>query len=168
MLAIAGVIYGQAIVAESVRLRYRFITRTRQRIERLPGPVSRWMGEFGEQFIGRFRPLGKAIVLMWRAGPVMIATYVFLYTVVLAADALLSLAITRLLEPNELASSWRVADILIFLLVPLILEPIRFVLVAASYDATLGALRTRADAERVAVEVVDPSPAPTAQGSIEN
>lgn len=181
-LAIAGVIYGQAIVAENVRLRYRFFARTRQRIGRLPGPVSRWLREFGEQFVGRFRPLGRAIVLMWRAGPVMIATYVFLYTVVIAADALLSLAVTRVLGPNDLASFWQVADSVIFLLVPMILEPIRFVLVAASYDATLGALRkqviekerietprtAQTDAERVAAEVVDPSPAPTAQGSIEN
>ncbi|WP_426187994.1 hypothetical protein [Microbacterium sp. TWP3-1-2b2] len=191
-LAISGVIYGQAIVAENVRLRHRFFKRTRQRVESLPGPVSRWLSEFGEQFIGRFRPLGKAIVLMWRAGPVMIATYVFLYTVVIAADALLSLAITRVLGPNDLESFWQVADSLIFLLVPLILEPIRFVLVAASYDATLGALRAQvaeeaqepqasdtpqvaatqgtesANVERVAAEVVDPSPAPTTQGSIEN
>ena len=122
----------------------------------------------------------------------MIATYVFLYTVVIAADALLSLAITRVLGPNDLESFWQVADSLIFLLVPMILEPIRFVLVAASYDATLGALRAQvaeeaqephtserpqvaetqgtasANAERVAAEVVDPSPAPTTQGSIEN
>lgn len=140
-LMIAGVIYGQTIVAEKLRIENRLLERARARAERVPSAIRRRAGDLGDELTARFRPIGRAIVLMWRAGPVMIAVYVLLYTVVLALDPLGRLAIVSLIGPQEMVV-WSTFSTLIAVAPLLIAEPARMALVSAAYDSTLKATRT--------------------------
>ncbi|MGP3533912.1 hypothetical protein ACTU3I_03880 [Microbacterium sp. RD1] len=139
-LAIAGVIYGQAVEPQQVRIRAAALDRVRGRYGSLPARLRRRLSDIGAGMGARFRPIWRAIVLMWRGGPILIGGYVLLYTVLILGERMLGIAITRLVGPHDLASFWMVADTLVFLAVPLIIEPVRTVLVASAYDATVGAL----------------------------
>ncbi|MDQ0894307.1 hypothetical protein [Agromyces ramosus] len=139
-LAIAGVIYGQAVAPEAPRVRGQLVDRVHMRYSSLPQAMRRRLGDFWAELVSRFRPIGEAIVLMWRAGPVLIGGYILLYTVVLGLEQLLRLALTRIIGPHDLYSFWLVADTVVLLLVPLVIEPLRVSLVASAYDATLSRL----------------------------
>lgn len=154
-LAVAGVIYGQAIAAERITVseRYtenRYLDEARRRFTVLPEWVRTRVGDIGEDLLDRFRPIGRSLLLMWRAGPVVIGSYVLLYTLVLALQGFGPGWIVRLIGPQDMGTFWLRYQVPIFLLVPMIVEPLRIALVAAGYDATLGALRRGA-----AVEAVD-------------
>ncbi|KDA06893.1 hypothetical protein DC31_07970 [Microbacterium sp. CH12i] len=166
-LAIAGVIYGQAIAAEKPWTNHRLFTRSQERLKWVPSRARRILRELGADFTGRFTPILNAIGLMWRAGPVLIASFVLLYTVVLAGHGLLEFVIVRLLGPHDLFEFWGVADVLIALVASLIFEPVRISLVAAAYDRALGAQRRHMDAVD-AVAPTDAAAEQSAQGSIEN
>ncbi|WP_243229542.1 hypothetical protein [Microbacterium sp. CIAB417] len=160
-LAIAGVIYGQAIAAEKPALDVALYRRARTHLDRVPGILRRMLGQLGAEFTSRFTPIIDAIVLMWRAGPLLIGTFVLLYTIVLAGETTLDLVISRLLGPHDLASFWRVLSEGILLVIAVVVEPIRIGVVAGAYDASLGALRRQRHVEAAA------KPA-GGQGSIEN
>ncbi|MGY1550629.1 hypothetical protein ACW5CM_02460 [Microbacterium sp. A588] len=144
-LTIAGVIYGQAIEAEQPGFQKRFSEGTKKRLEKVPNTVVRWLGEIAGEFTSRFRPIVNALVLMWRAGPVLIASYVLLYTIVLALDPSLQWLLSRIIGPQDLSDFWRVYGPALFLLVPLLLEPVRIAVVSGAYDSTLGQLRKKPD-----------------------
>lgn len=139
-LTIAGVVYGQAIAAAAPRAGGARAARLRQRWGGLPGWVRRRLSDLGGQLVARVRPIFRAFVLMWRAGPVLLAGYVLLYTVLLAASRGAEILLTRLIGPQDYYAFWAVADAVLLLAVPLLLEPLRFSLVASAYDATLAAL----------------------------
>ncbi|UYO97528.1 hypothetical protein OED01_01990 [Microbacterium sp. M28] len=140
-LAIAGVIYGQAIAAEKPKLDIALYKRARTHVDRVPSLLRRMLGQLGAEFTSRFTPIIDAIVLMWRAGPVLIGTYILLYTIVLAGDTTLDLVISRLIGPQSLADFWQVISDGLVLFVAVIVEPIRISVVAGAYDDSLGALR---------------------------
>lgn len=144
-LTIAGVIYGQAIEAEQPGFQKRLTENAQKRLKRLPNTVVRWLGELANEFTSRFRPIVNAIVLMWRAGPVLIASYVLLYTIVLALDPSLQWLLSRVIGPQDLNDFWRTYGPALFLIVPFILEPVRIAVVSGAYDSTLGRLRKNAD-----------------------
>ncbi|RXZ73232.1 hypothetical protein [Agromyces albus] len=139
-LTIAGVIYGQAVAPQAPRLGGALVDGARRRFSSLPEAVRRRLGDVWWDFAARFRPIGRAVVLMWRAGPVLVGGYVLLYTIVLGLEQMLRIWVTRLVGPQDLYSFWAVADAVILLLVPLIVEPLRVSLVASAYDATLARL----------------------------
>ncbi|MEV7619670.1 hypothetical protein AB0N59_05950 [Microbacterium sp. NPDC089321] len=159
-LMIAGVIYGQTIVAEKLRIENRLLERAKARAERVPSAIRRRAGDLGDELTSRFRPIGRAIVLMWRAGPIMIAAYVLLYTVALALEPLGRLAIVSLIGPQELVV-WGTFSTLIATAPLLIAEPARIALVSAAYDSTLKATRSaRAEesealAEEIAQDAIE-------------
>jgi hypothetical protein len=139
-LTIAGVVYGQAVAPEPPRLGGATVDRARQRFSALPQALRRRLADLWWEIAARFRPIGRAIVLMWRAGPMLIGGYILLYTVVLGLEQLLRVAVTRLVGPQDVFTFWAVADTAILLVVPLVMEPIRVSLVASAYDATLARL----------------------------
>ena len=141
-LTIAGVLYGQAVAAAAPQLSSPTVQAARGRWARLPGGVRRRLADLWDEFAGRFRPIGRVLVLMWRAGPLLIGGYILLYTVVLALQQLLRLGLTRALGPNEFYSFWLVADAVILLIVPLVIEPLRIAFIGGAYDAVLGRLRS--------------------------
>lgn len=139
-LTVAGVIYGQAIVAERLRIEHRLLERAKARAERVPSAIRRRIGDLVDEATSRFRSIGRAVLLMWRAGPVMIAGFVLLYTAVLALAPLLEIGVAALVGPHD-AQFWAWTGGLFALLPLLIVEPLRVALVAGAYDRSLLALR---------------------------
>lgn len=141
-LTIAGVIYGQAVAPQSARLGGPVVTRARARFDTVPSRLRARLRDVWSDLIARFQPIGRALLLMWRAGPVLIGSYVLLFTLLLALDAALEVALTRAIGPEDLRGFWMVNAPLIFLFIPLVIEPLRVVLVASAYDAVIGRLST--------------------------
>lgn len=139
-LTIAGVVYGQAVSPQGVTFRAPVVEKVRGRYTSLPQRLRRRLADVGSGLGSRFQPIWRAIVLMWRGGPILIGGYILLYTVLLLGERLLTIGITRAVGPQDFWSFWLIADTLILLAVPLVIEPLRAVLVASAYDATIGAL----------------------------
>jgi len=135
-LAIAGVIYGQAVKAEAPRLSGDIVERVRTRYNSVPERVRRRVGDVWQDLTGRFRPIGRAIVLMWRAGPLLICGYILLYTLVDFGGQWLMIGLSRAVGPHP-QSFWLPMSVALVLVVGLIVEPVRISLVAASYDRAL-------------------------------
>lgn len=144
-LTIAGVIFGQAVAAQAPRLGGSRFERLRARYGTVSKRVRRRLADVWGDLTGRFTPITRTLVLMWRSGPLLIGGYVLLYTGVQALEGWFRIGLTRVIGPHDFAAFWQVADVVILLLVPLVIEPIRIALVAGSYDATIGELR-KADA----------------------
>ena len=140
-LTVAGVVYGQAIVAEKLQIQHRLVAQMRERVARVPNPVMRRLRDLGTELGSRFLPIWRAILLMWRAGPVIVASYSLLYTIVIVAESWLRYGLSRWIGPHDAVLFWAVFWPVIFLIPPLIIEPIRFSLIAGAYDTTFGMLR---------------------------
>ncbi|MFY9713874.1 MAG: hypothetical protein WAK00_10410 [Microbacterium sp.] len=143
-LTIAGVVFGQAIVAEKLRVENDLASRVREHVKAIPNPVVRRLKDLGDELGARFRPLWRAVVLMWRAGPVLVASYAFLYVAVKALESYLQLGITRVIGAQDIVF-WSIAIPVVSLVPLLFTEPLRIALVAGAYDATLARLRRRSD-----------------------
>ncbi|WP_435747630.1 hypothetical protein [Microbacterium sp. PMB16] len=141
-LTIAGVVFGQAIVAEKLRLENQLISRFRQHATVIPNPVARRLKDLGEELGARFRPIGRALLLMWRAGPLLVASYALLYVAVKALESYLNFGITRLIGPHEF-TTWAIALPLVSLVPLLLIEPLRIAVISGAYDETLARLRRR-------------------------
>lgn len=154
-LTIAGVVFGQAIVAEKLRVENQLISRFRQHATVIPNPVVRRLKDLGDELGARFRPIGRAILLMWRAGPLLVASYALVYVIVKALESYLSLGITRLIGPHEFLT-WAIILPVVSIVPLLIIEPLRIAVISGAYDATLGRLRRRpqerADSASVSAE----------------
>jgi hypothetical protein len=160
-LTIAGVVYGQAVAPEPVpadSLGGEVGARLRSRYRAIPGRLRARLGDIWADLVSRFTPIGDAIVLMWRAGPVLIGGFVLLYTVLLAVQGWAEWGLLRLVGPHDLDKFWLVFDQVIFLVVPVLIEPIRIALVAGGYDAVIGRLVSR----RAAAAAPSSEPAPAA------
>lgn len=139
-LTIAGVVYGQAVSPQGLTWESPLAKRARTRYGAIPQRLRRRLGDLGSEVGSRFRPLWKAVVLMWRGGPILIGGYVLLYSLVLLSEQLLRIGLTRLVGPQDFETFWLVAGTPLLLLVPLVIEPVRTALVASAYDATVGVL----------------------------
>ena len=141
-LTIAGVVFGQAIVAEKLRVESELVSRFRQHTAVIPNRLVRRLRDLGDELGARFRPIGRALLLMWRAGPLLVASYALLYIVVKALESLLTFGVTRLIGPQDYVF-WAVMAPLLSLIPVLLVEPIRIAVISGAYDATLGRLRRR-------------------------
>ena len=156
-LTIAGVIYGQAVAPQTAQLGGAVVIRAKARFDTLPSRLRARLRDVWSDLVSRFQPIGRALLLMWRAGPVLIGAYVLLFTIVLALDAAFEFGISRLVGPHELNGFWMVNAPLIFLVVALVIEPLRIALVASAYDAVIGRL-ARVSTEGSAQSLVDEAP----------
>lgn len=145
-LTVAGIVYGQAIVAEKLQIQHRLVAEMRERVARVPNPVMRRLRDLGTELASRVIPVWRAILLMWRAGPVVIASYALLYTAVVVGGSWLTYGIGRAFGPHDLQEFWSVYWPVIYLLPLLVIEPVRMALVAGAYDTTFGMLRRAQDA----------------------
>ncbi|MBD3940663.1 hypothetical protein IF188_02990 [Microbacterium sp. NEAU-LLC] len=144
-LTIAGVLYGQAVAPQAIdatELGGEVGRRIRTRYTSLPARLRSRLADIWSELISRFTPIGNALVLMWRAGPVLIGGFVLLYTLLLWVQGVLEWAIPRAFGPQPL-SFWFINDQLIFLIAPVLIEPVRIALVAGGYDGVIGRLRGR-------------------------
>jgi len=141
-LTIAGVVFGQAIVAEKLRLESQLLSRFREHTKEIPNPVVRRLRDLGDELGSRFRPIGRALLLMWRAGPLLVASYALVYVVVKTLETYLAFGITRLVGPHEYIF-WAIVTPLVSLIPALLIEPVRISVISGAYDATLSRLRRK-------------------------
>lgn len=95
----------------------------------------------------------EAIVLAWRAGPVLIATYAFLNTLTAPLEPFLSRFAIGLVGPHD-ESFWREWAPLLSVVPAMIVQTVLITLAAAAYDSALEARALRdAAAERELSEV---------------
>jgi hypothetical protein len=139
-LTIAGVVFGQAIVAEKLRVESDLVARIREHAAVIPNPLVRRLKDLGDELGARFRPIGRAVLLMWRAGPLLVASYALLYVIVKAAESYLAFGVTRWIGPQDYLF-WAIATPLVSLVPLLLMEPVRIAVISGAYDATLGRLR---------------------------
>lgn len=144
-LTVAGVVYGQAIVAEKLTLQHRLIDEMRERAAKVPNPVMRRLRDLGTELGSRFLPIWRAFLLMWRAGPVIITSYAVLYTLLIVGQSWLRFGLSRAVGPHDFYEFWVVFGPAIYAIPPLIIEPIRLALIAGAYDTTFGMLRRAQD-----------------------
>ena len=150
-LTIAGVIFGQAVKAAAPRLSGTRFARVRERYGSIPARVRRRISDFWESLVAsRFRPIGAAIVLMWRAGPVLIGGYILLFTLIEFALQWVMVGFSRVIGPQELRAFWFPMWLAIVMIVTVVIEPLRIAVIAATYDATVARL---ADAENSASDL---------------
>lgn len=155
-LAVVGSIYGQAVAAKAPALSGAGLERVRRRWTGLRAPAQKVIRDASSLVTGRFTPIWRAIVLMWRAGPLLIGGYVLLFVVVGALEPLFGFALTRIVGPQDFEEFW-VAIGNALLVIPDVLTQVLLVpVVAAAYDATLRRLAPLPE-ERAA------APAPTAE-----
>lgn len=141
-LTIAGVVYGQAVKATAPRLsggrEGSRVDRARRRYAAIPERARRRITDYWESLVvGRFRPVWAAIVLMWRAGPVLIAGYVLLFTLVAFGQQWLLIGASRAIGPHESPAFWAPVSLAVVSIVAVLVEPVRFSVIAATYDATV-------------------------------
>ena len=151
-LALAGVVYGRALAAKPVgiRPRGRYVDSARTRFAALPSAVTRRFTDIGSDFLGRWRPLGNALVLIWRAGVLPMGVFVLAYTVLEAATSWGFLAGVQLIGAHELRSWWGTFDVILGFGIDAIVEPLRIALIAAGYDFCLRKLEERREASSLA------------------
>ncbi len=148
-LTIAGVIYGQAVKATAPRLSGTRFARVRERFGSIPARVRRRLADFWESLVvSRFRPIGAAIVLMWRAGPVLIAGYILLFTLVELGLQWLMVGASRAIGPGEFQAFWVPMSVAVVMVVTVLVEPVRIAVIAATYDATVARLADADDSAR--------------------
>ncbi len=139
-LTIAGVIYGQAVTPQGVQWRGELAERARSRYGTVPQRLRRRLADLGSSAGARFRPIWRAIVLMWRGGPILIGGYVLAYALVVIADRGARFGLTRLIGPQDFWTVWLPAYLPVVLVVSIVTESVRTVVIASAYDATVGSL----------------------------
>jgi hypothetical protein len=151
-LALAGIVYGRALAAAPVALRPtgRYIDSARTRYAALPTAVTRRFTDIGSDFVGRWRPLGNALVLIWRAGVVPMGVFVLAYTVLEAATSWGFLAGVQLIGAHDLNAWWRNFDVILGFGIDAVVEPLRICLIAAGYDFCLRKLEQRRETAEIA------------------
>lgn len=150
-LAIAGVVYGRAIAARAVVLPAdERVDAVRRRYATVPARVRRRLGDVWGEITARFRPVGRAIALIWHAGAIPMGLFVLAYTLVMALQGWLRWAITGLIGPQDVYGFWFIVDAVVILAVVAITEPLRIAVVAAAYDHALGRLTPAEEAAQEA------------------
>lgn len=139
-LTIAGVIYGQAVKAEAPKLAGAAVERARTHYARIPDRVRRRLGDFWASFTAPFRSIGAALVLMWRAGPILIAGYVLAFTIIELGEQWMLVGASRAIGPQEIHAFWEPMSVGLVALVGLVVVPLRVALIAATYDSSVAAL----------------------------
>jgi hypothetical protein len=150
-LALAGIVYGRALAAAPVALRPtgRYIDSARTRYAALPTAVTRRFTDIGSDFVGRWRPLGNALVLIWRAGVVPMGVFVLAYTVLEAATSWGFLAGVQLIGAHDLNAWWSNFDVILGFGIDAVVEPLRICLIAAGYDFCLRKLEQRRETAEI-------------------
>lgn len=141
-LAVAGTIYGQTLSVEKIALRIRNkrVRLARARYGRLNAGLRRRIADFFAPVVGKFTPLWNAITLMFRAGPLLIAGYVFAYSLWLFGSEWFRIAGYHAFGPHDRNTFWAVWSPFIAIGLAAVTESIRIAITASAYDSALGLL----------------------------
>ena len=151
-LTIAGVVYGQAVKAEAPRLSGAVVTAARTRYASVPTRIRRRLGDFWQSLTAPFRSIGAALVLMWRAGAVLIASYILLFAIVEFAEQWMLVGAGRAIGPHDVASFWLPMSVGLVAAAAVLTEPVRVAIIAATYDGALASLRPASSPGQVDIE----------------
>lgn len=146
--AIAGVIYGQTIAADRLRVQSRMLERAKAQAGRVPEAVRQRVDALTAEFRSRFRPVGAAFLLLWRSGPLVIGAYLLLYAIAKALETTLGLGLVRILGPHD-GAFWSATSVVLGLVPLLLVEPIRVALIAGTYDSALQVVEPDAASDAV-------------------
>lgn len=142
-LAVAGIL---AFVADANDLGgldaqvlgHRYVIAARHTHAKAPGWLRRVLGSLGDDWRERMVPFAAAVLRMWRAGPVFIASYLFLYAAVRLVQPGLDLLLVQLIGPQDFGTFWSVFDQLLFLVSAVVAEPIRIALITGTQATIAG------------------------------
>jgi hypothetical protein len=96
-------------------------------------------------FLERWQPIATAFRLIWRAGPVVMGTYVIAFGVLTIGTQWVEVLIQRAIGPHE-TGFWIAWEQPLALLIDVVLYVPQIALVAAAFDRCLRALDTRVSA----------------------
>lgn len=161
-LVVAGVIYGQAVAAERLRLENRLLQRVAARTGRVPEAVRARVAGMTGELTSQLQAIGRTLALLWRSGPLLIASYLLLYAVVKALEPVIGFGLVRLLGPHE-GVFWEATSVVMALITVLLVEPLRVSLIAGAYDSALRSVAVDAGS----VETVPPDQGAVDQGAMD-
>lgn len=149
-LAIVGTVYGVAVQAQAPRLAGGKAAGAIRKVKEAKG----WWATKGRELLtlhvtGRFTPIINALLLAWRAGPLLIAVYALLFVLTGYAEPWLGYGVARVLGPMDYEVYRQIAPVL-GIGIALMVEPVRLAVVAAAYDSALvrlAAVPTEPEAE---------------------
>ena len=156
-LAVAGILafvddsYDLGDVGTRV-LGSRYLVAARRTHEGAPGWLRRMLRSLGDDWRERFLPFAAAVLRMWRAGPVLIGSYLFLYAAVQLVQPGVDQLLVTLIGPQDFSSFWSVFDQVLFLVGAVLAEPIRIALITGTQAVITEPVRPQA------------APAPAAAG----
>lgn len=169
-LTIAGTVYGVAVQAQAPKLAgAKALGKVGGRVgEKTAGTYQRfkesksWWATKGREMLtmhvtGRFTPIINALVLAWRAGPLLIAAYAVIFMLIGYAEPWLGYGVTRLIGPMDYDFYVQIAPAL-GIGIALAVEPVRLALVAAAYDTALVRLATAPPTAAEEPETVEATP----------
>jgi hypothetical protein len=99
--------------------------------------------------IERWQPIGAALRLIWRAGPVTLGTYVLAFGVLTVGSSWLQAGLYHALGPHD-AGWWLAWDQPMVLLLDVLVFPLQVCLVAAAFDRCLVAVSAPVPADSAA------------------
>jgi len=143
-LALAGIVYSNALALgrASTDEDSGLTAKARARFERVPTSLRKRIVSLASDLIDRWRPIADSARLIWSAGIVAVALFLFSYAVLDTSSLWLIQGFYILIGPHELAW-WHAIDSQIGLVTEALIEPLRLCLIAATYDFCLGITRKR-------------------------
>lgn len=143
-LALAGIVYSNALALgrASTDEDTGITAKARARFERVPVSLRKRIVSLTGDLIDRWRPIADSARLIWSAGIVAVALFLFSYAVLDTSSLWLIQGFYFLIGPHELAW-WHAIDSQIGLVTEALIEPLRLCLIAATYDFCLGIMRNR-------------------------
>lgn len=140
-LTTVGVVYGQKLSAQPVKISARAFELARRRYSSVNQTVREGVNfavdKVAGEAKGRLSLIYKAFTLMFRAGPVLFAGYVLIYHLWTLGFSWLQFAIPRLFGPMDVDDAQAVATFATAFVV-VVTEPLRIALIGAAYDSALG------------------------------
>lgn len=113
-------------------LRHRYVVAARRTHAQAPGWLRRALNSLGDDWRERMVPWAAAVLRMWRAGPVIIGAYLFLYAAVQLVQPGVDQLLVQLIGPRDFSTFWMVFDQVLFLAGAAIAEPIRIALITGT------------------------------------
>ena len=104
----------------------------------MPTRIRRRLGDFWQSFTAPFRSIGAALVLMWRAGAVLIASYILLFAIVEFAEQWMLVGAGRAIGPHDVASFWLPMSVGLVAAAAVLTEPVRVAIIAVAISLACG------------------------------
>ncbi|QDP97242.1 hypothetical protein FOE78_16100 [Microlunatus elymi] len=140
-LALTGTVFGWRQFAGRDVVTGTRLERAAERLGRVTGPTTGAVGMAArfatDDLRTKWLPVAYAFRLVWRSGPRFLGSYLVLATVLWAAQNWLTVGLTVLIGPHDLATTFAIEPFQ-DLLVGVIMTPLLISLYAAAFDQVMG------------------------------